>query len=144
MCRVLLFPNYSPRFSGKFCQNRRGYARDFGTHKKSVKKFIFPLDNLSPLCYNTKVRKNVPAALAQPDRVPGYEPVGRGFESLMPRHNKRDALGVPTVKQFYIQLKKDEVFLVLFCTLPCLQGVVCYTSFLLSGGKRMMFLLAQK
>ena len=31
-----------------------------------------------------------------------------------------------------------------FCTPPCLQGVVCYTSFLLSGGKRMMFLLAQK
>ena len=32
------------------------------------------------------------AALAQPDRVPGYEPVGRGFESLMPRHNKSPAL----------------------------------------------------
>ena len=30
----------------------------------------------------------VDAALAQLDRVPGYEPVGRGFESLMPRHNK--------------------------------------------------------
>ena len=29
--------------------------------------------------------KGVYAALAQPDRVPGYEPVGRGFESLVPR-----------------------------------------------------------
>ena len=36
--------------------------------------------------------ERVCAALAQPDRVPGYEPVGRGFESLMPRHNKRAAL----------------------------------------------------
>ena len=26
----------------------------------------------------------VPAVLAQLDRVPGYEPVGRGFESLTP------------------------------------------------------------
>ena len=26
-----------------------------------------------------------PAVLAQLDRVPGYEPVGRGFESLTPR-----------------------------------------------------------
>ena len=60
--------------------------------QKNIKIFILPLDNLFPLCYNTKVRKNVPAALAQPDRVPGYEPVGRGFESLMPRHNKRTAL----------------------------------------------------
>ena len=51
---------------------------------------------------------------------------------------------VPTAKQFYIQLKKDEENLVLFCRLPCLRGVVCYTYFLLSGGKRTMFLLAQK
>ena len=31
-----------------------------------------------------------------------------------------------------------------FCTLPCLQGVVCYTVLSVTGGKRMMFLLAQK
>ena len=37
--------------------------------------------------------KGVYAALAQPDRVPGYEPVGRGFESLMPRHKKESPLG---------------------------------------------------
>ena len=28
--------------------------------------------------------------LAQLDRVPGYEPVGRGFESLTPRQNKKE------------------------------------------------------
>ena len=32
--------------------------------------------------------KNVHAALAQLDRVPGYEPVGRGFESPKPRHKE--------------------------------------------------------
>ena len=30
----------------------------------------------------------VPAVLAQLDRVPGYEPVGRGFESLTPCQQK--------------------------------------------------------
>ena len=30
-----------------------------------------------------------PAVLAQLDRVPGYEPVGRGFESLTPCQNKK-------------------------------------------------------
>ena len=37
-----------------------------------------------------QVRKNVQcAALAQLDRVSGYEPEGQGFESLTPRHKKR-------------------------------------------------------
>ena len=35
--------------------------------------------------YNIKVRKTVYVPLAQLDRVFGYEPKGRGFESLMPR-----------------------------------------------------------
>ena len=52
--------------------------------------FQKPLDNLFELCYNTScsVERSTGgnAALAQLDRVPGYEPVGRGFESLMPRH----------------------------------------------------------
>ena len=52
--------------------------------------FQKPLDNLFGLCYNTScsVERSTDgnAALAQLDRVPGYEPVGRGFESLMPRH----------------------------------------------------------
>ncbi len=30
--------------------------------------------------------------LAQLDRVPGYEPVGRGFESLTPRQQKTEAI----------------------------------------------------
>ncbi len=52
--------------------------------------FQKPLDNLFGLCYNTScsVERSTDgnAALAQLDRVTGYEPVGRGFESLMPRH----------------------------------------------------------
>ena len=38
--------------------------------------------------YNTKVRKNVYVPLAQLDRVFGYEPKGRGFESLKARQTK--------------------------------------------------------
>ena len=38
--------------------------------------------------YNIKVRKNVYVPLAQLDRVFGYEPKGRGFESLKARHEK--------------------------------------------------------
>ena len=34
------------------------------------------------------VERPMHVALAQPDRVFGYEPKGRGFESLMPRHEK--------------------------------------------------------
>ena len=40
--------------------------------------------------YNIKVRKNVYVPLAQPDRVFGYEPKGRGFESLKARQTKED------------------------------------------------------
>lgn len=57
--------------------------------------FQKPLDNLFGLCYNTScsVERSTDgnAALAQLDRVPGYEPVGRGFESPMPRQNKNPA-----------------------------------------------------
>ena len=38
--------------------------------------------------YNIKVRKNVYVPLAQPDRVFGYEPKGRGFESLKARQKE--------------------------------------------------------
>ena len=39
--------------------------------------------------YNIKVRKNAYVPLAQPDRVFGYEPKGRGFESLKARQTKQ-------------------------------------------------------
>ena len=42
--------------------------------------------------YNIKVRKNVYVPLAQPDRVFGYEPKGRGFESLKARQTKEDGI----------------------------------------------------
>ena len=38
--------------------------------------------------YNIKVRKNVYVPLAQLDRVFGYEPKGRGFESLKARQKE--------------------------------------------------------
>ncbi len=42
------------------------------------------------MCYHIWVRESVwPAALAQLDRVFGYEPKGRGFESLTPRHKTK-------------------------------------------------------
>ena len=47
--------------------------------KKSLDKFKF-----CDIIY--RYEKNVP--LAQPDRVFGYEPKGRGFESLMVRQKK--------------------------------------------------------
>ena len=40
------------------------------------------------------VERPTNVALAQPDRVFGYEPKGRGFESLMPRQQKRTASAV--------------------------------------------------
>ena len=40
--------------------------------------------------YNIKVRKIAHVPLAQPDRVFGYEPKGRGFESLKARQTKED------------------------------------------------------
>jgi len=52
-------------------------------------------------------------------------------------------LGVPTVKQFHIKIKKDEI-LVLFAYRLALQGIVCYTIVILSGGKEAMLLLTQK
>ena len=59
------------------------------TRQKSQKK---TLDKIPTLCYNIRVLRSdaprEPAVLAQLDRVPGYEPVGRGFESLTPCQNK--------------------------------------------------------
>ena len=84
--------------------------------------------------------------------MPCIQPdVGRDSHSLSPLSEgdksglgiKKDGSGLPTVKQFYIQLKKDEEISSFF-TLPCLQGVVCYTVLSVPGGKRMMFLLTQK
>ena len=39
--------------------------------------------------YMSAVERLAYVALAQPDRVFGYEPKGRGFESLMPRQKDR-------------------------------------------------------
>ena len=53
------------------------------------KKRIFfekALDKTARMCYNNRVARH--AVLAQLDRVPGYEPVGRGFESLTPCQQK--------------------------------------------------------
>ena len=47
----------------------------------------------------------------------------------MVRQQKEAAIGVPTVKQFYIQLKKDEVFLVLFAHLLAARCSVLYFLF---------------
>ena len=51
------------------------------------------LTNTKLLCYNIhRALSNAP--VAQLDRVPGYEPVGRGFESLLARQEKDIRLGV--------------------------------------------------
>ena len=46
----------------------------------------FMLDICGGLEYNMFRCLNNRVAVAQPDRVFGYEPKGRGFESLQPRH----------------------------------------------------------
>ena len=56
---------------------------------------------------------------------------------------KKKSLGVPTVRQFHIKIKKDEL-LVLFAYRLTLQGIVGYTIVILSGGKEVMLLLTQK
>ena len=50
--------------------------------------------------YNIKVRKNVYVPLAQPDRVFGYEPKGRGFESLKARQTKKD--DIQRISSFFV------------------------------------------
>ena len=50
------------------------------------------VDKRNQMRYNIKVRKNVYVPLAQPDRVFGYEPKGRGFESLKARQTKEDGI----------------------------------------------------
>ncbi len=60
----------------------------FACKRNAQKFFVFSqkrLDKHPPVCYNIRVLKRaLHAALAQLDRVTGYEPVGRGFESLTP------------------------------------------------------------
>ncbi len=43
--------------------------------------------NLTITGYNHTIRRLYYAPVAQLDRVPGYEPGGREFESLRARHN---------------------------------------------------------
>ena len=58
--------------------------------KKYFYFFQKPIDKSKGVCYNMRVLTRAPAVLAQLDRVPGYEPVGRGFESLTPCQEKAD------------------------------------------------------
>ena len=73
-------------FSGISTKNRAQ------VHRKLV-KMNHPkrLDKRVSLWYNIRVVKRH-AVLAQLDRVPGYEPVGRGFESLTPCQQKSPRL----------------------------------------------------
>ena len=71
--------------------------------------------------YNVRVR-NEYAALAQPDRVPGYEPVGRGFESLMPRHLNHPLKSEPFVR---------DIQWVILCKALCLLGFWVVFAFVL-------------
>ena len=59
-----------------------------GNSKNNSIFFKKGIDKQNLLMYNSQVRKVQYVALAQLDRVPGYEPVGRGFESPKPRHKK--------------------------------------------------------
>ena len=58
-----------------------------GLEKRNQNIFEKGVDKSPRLCYNIRVAKRH-AVLAQLDRVPGYEPVGRGFESLTPCQQK--------------------------------------------------------
>lgn len=56
--------------------------------KKFFDFFEKPLDRFRKMCYNIRVDGDTSdAPVAQLDRVTGYEPVGRGFESL-PAHSE--------------------------------------------------------
>ena len=59
------------------------------------------------------------------------------------RSRKDPPVRAPTVKQFFINIKRDEVFSSLLHTsLPAKYSVLYYVLFL--GGKGVMFLLTQK
>ena len=63
-------------------------VREQKIKRKKSKKLKIPLAFFCKRCYTEQaVKRNASfryAAVAQLDRVTGYEPVGRGFESLQP------------------------------------------------------------
>ena len=65
-------------------------VREQKIKRKKSKKLKIPLAFFCKRCYTKQaVKRNASfryAAVAQLDRVTGYEPVGRGFESLQPYH----------------------------------------------------------
>ena len=60
---------------------------------------IFPIDISAYICYNIRVVRIQHAPVAQLDRVTGYEPVGRGFESLLAR-----LMNTGTLKYFRVSV----------------------------------------
>ena len=84
----------------KTSRNFRAFARSAhreGKNEKNIEKFSKDFKNLLTNPIRCGIIPNVDdeyVALAQLDRVFGYEPKGRGFESLMARH-KGDAVASP-------------------------------------------------
>ncbi len=64
------------------------------------------VDNFLYTWYNNKALGNAP--VAQLDRVTGYEPVGRGFESLLAHQSKRVYFGKP-VFLFPVEIKQQAL-----------------------------------
>ena len=85
------------------CLGQRYFLRDLEcSEKKRTGKCEIRLDNAVTLCYNIQVEN---ASVAQLDRVTGYEPVGRGFESLL-AHSFKYALCRQCKVRFYLSVYK--------------------------------------
>ena len=81
------------------------YAEQLKKKQKEVAKLLSPFCKVEPIIGMENpehYRNKVHAALAQLDRVFGYEPKGRGFESPTARQ-KRSNFCLPKVTSFFIQ-----------------------------------------
>ena len=70
--------------------------------RKKVEKFLKKGLHFGAACANILERLGRGyAPVAQLDRVTGYEPVGRGFESL-PAYHKRNLFCLPRQERFFL------------------------------------------
>ena len=80
-------PKMSPHVSPSGRSRGARPAAESPHRRKNEVFFSHPLDKSSKFRYSSRPALQN-AAVAQLDRVSGYEPEGRGFESCQPRHTK--------------------------------------------------------
>ena len=83
------------------------------------------------------------APIAQPDRVTGYEPVGRGFESLSACHNRQQARKLRFSRLFVksSEFFFEEYYSLIDCSLSKYTFIFCWSFNRSTGHSRTTVLL---